>query len=91
MVSNVVPTYFQIYITQKTPILMQHWRQNWCQTEFGTFHFALKSYKNKEKPRLLPWFFVIPGAAGLWPKGVVAFECWRWVRCRSRTGKCCID
>ena len=26
-----------------TPILNRRWRQNWCQTEFDMFHFALKS------------------------------------------------
>ena len=40
----------------KTPILTRRWCQNWCQMSFDMFHFFLKSYENKEKPRQKPWF-----------------------------------
>ena len=46
------------FCTQKemTPIPTRRWCQNWCQTKFDMSYFAIKSHKNKEKPRQKPWF-----------------------------------
>ena len=43
-------------LKEKAPIVPLRWHQNWCQMKFDIPHFAIKSHKNKEKPRQKPWF-----------------------------------